>query len=66
MTIEEIKASDSIFLTPVQIAPILSIDPQLIRLQARQDPSKLGFPVMVAKSRTKIPRKPFLDWLGEG
>ena len=65
MTLEEIKRSDSLFLTPVQIAPILGCDPHLIRLMARSDPSKLGFPVTVIRSRTKIPRKPFLEWLGE-
>jgi hypothetical protein len=66
MTIQEIKQSDAMFLTPVQIAPVIGCDPQLIRLQARKDPSKLGFQVTVLGSRTKIPRKPFLEWLGEG
>lgn len=65
MTIQEIKASDAVFLTPAQIAPVLSVDPQVIRIQARNNPEFLGFPVMVAKSRTKIPRVPFLRWLGE-
>ena len=65
MTLEQIKASDAVFLTPAQIAPVLSVDPQVIRIQARNNPEFLGFPVMVAKSRTKIPRVPFLRWLGE-
>ena len=65
MTLEQIKASDALFLTPSDIAPILSVDPQLIRCQARANPALLGFPVTVMKSRTKIPRKPFLAWLGE-
>jgi len=65
MTLEEIKASDALFLTPCQVAPVLGCDPHIIRLQARNDPSKLGFPVTVIKSRTKIPRKQFLTWLGE-
>jgi len=65
MTLTEIKMSDALFLTPKDIAPVIGTDPQLIRLMARKDPSKLGFPVTVVSSRTKIPRKPFLKWLGE-
>ena len=65
MTLYEIKASDALFLTPAQVAPIIGCDPHLIRLQARDRPERLGFPVTVTGSRTKIPRKPFLKWLGE-
>lgn len=65
MTLQEIKDSDAIFLTPRDVAPVLQTDPHLIRLMARSDPAKLGFPVSVIKSRTKIPRVPFLRWIGE-
>ena len=65
MTLQEIKDSDALFLTHGQVAKVLGVDPQLIRLQARSNPDLLGFPVAVLKSRTKIPRRRFLEWLGE-
>ena len=54
MTLEEIKASPSVWLTPAEIAPVLECDPNVIRRQAQDDPSKLGFAVVVATSKTKI------------
>lgn len=65
MTISEIKASDKIFLTPAEIAEVLGTNPQAIRIQARVMPEALGFPVSVIGSRVKIPRKPFLVYMGE-
>ena len=65
MTLEEIKASPSVLLTPAEIAPVLGCDPNVIRRQAQEDPSKLGFAVTVLCSRVKIPRKRFLEFLGE-
>lgn len=66
MTLAEIKASSELTLTPDQVAPVLKCNPHLIRLQARESPQLLGFPVIVVGNRTKIPRKPFLAFLGEG
>ena len=65
MTISEIKASDKIFLTPAEIAEVLGTNPQAIRIQARVMPEALGFPVSVIGTRVKIPRKPFLAYMGE-
>lgn len=65
MTLEEIKASPERWLTAEQIAPILECDPNSIRRQAQTDPTKLGFPVTVLCSRVKVPRKRFLEFLGE-
>lgn len=65
MTVEEIKASPERWLTAEQIAPVLECDPNSIRRQAQADPSKLGFPVTVLCSRVKVPRKRFLEFLGE-
>lgn len=64
MTIEEIKASDKLFLTPCDIAPVLECDPHAIRIIARDCPEQLGFPVIRVRSRTKIPRIPFLQFMG--
>ena len=65
MTLEQIRKSDKLWLTPCDIAPVMKCDPNLIRWQAHNDPAKLGFPVTVLKSRVKINRKCFLEYLGE-
>lgn len=64
MTLEELKASTSDFVRPVDIAPILGVDAQRIRTQAQEAPEKLGFNVCVIGTRVKIPRRAFLAWLG--
>ena len=65
MTLEELRASDKVFLTPADVAPVLGCDPHSIRVAAHQRPELLGFPVIVIGSRVKIPRIPFLIFLGE-
>ena len=64
MTLDEIKASDKTMLTPADVAEVLQADPQDVRLQARMEPDRLGFPVCIIQSRTKIPRIPFLRFMG--
>lgn len=58
--------SDKIFLLPTDVAPLLDCDPHLIRLMARDEKHRqqLGFPVVVIGTRTKIPRIPFLRYMG--
>ena len=63
MTLDEIRNSTKEVLTPADIAGVLNADPQDIRVQARTAPEKLGFPVIIIKSRTKIPRLPFLRYM---
>ena len=53
------------WLNVADIAPLLESDPDAIRCQAKEDPSKLGFPVCVIGSRVKIPRRAFLAFFGE-
>lgn len=64
MEVEEIRNSNKIWLTPADVAPVLHCDPQCIRVQAQKDPSRLGYPVIVMGSRVRIPRIPFLKFLG--
>lgn len=66
MTVDEIKASDKVFLLPSDISEILGCHTQYIRQMAHERPELLGFPVCVIGTRTRIPRKPFLDFIGEG
>lgn len=65
MTLPEIMESSKAVLTAEDIAPVLGASAQHIRLCAKQCPEQLGFPVTVLGSRVKIPRKPFLEYLGE-
>ena len=64
MTIQEMLASDATVLRPVDVADVLGCDPQYVRITARQRPEALGFPVCVIGKRVKIPRLPFLQYLG--
>lgn len=65
MSIEDIKSSVKPYLTAADVAPVLGCDPHSIRVAAHQRPELLGFPVIVIGSRVKIPRIPFLIFLGE-
>ncbi len=64
MTLAEMETSTKTYLTPAEVAPVLGVDPHSIRMQARSDPSKLGFPVIVTGTRTRIPRTQFLGFIG--
>jgi len=63
MTLDEIRNSTKEVLTPADIADVLNADPQDIRVQARQQPERLGFNVAVIGTRVKVPRRAFLNWL---
>lgn len=63
MTIQEIEQSNKEMLIPTDIAPILGCDAHAIRLQARDDPKRLGFPVVLVGTRVKIPKAGFLNYL---
>lgn len=67
MTLEEIRASTKEILTCADVAPILMANPATIHGQAVERPELLGFPVIVAGRRVKIPRRAFLKFMeGEG
>lgn len=62
----DIAAMDVNFLVPAQVAPVIGCDQYAISLMAK-DPTKrglLGFPVIYIGNRTKIPRIPFLHFMG--
>ena len=64
MTIEQIQNSEKLFLSPVEVAPVLGSDPHTVRCTAKQRPELLGFPFTFSGNRMKIPRVPFLRFLG--
>lgn len=66
MTINDLEAMADEVLTPSQVAPLLRMNPDTLRLAAREFPEQLGFPVIVIGSRVKIPRRAFIRFLSEG
>jgi hypothetical protein len=67
MTIEEIRASDKLLLTPKEVATALGIDEQGLRIQAHTCPERLGFQVVITGRNgrsVRIPRIPFLKFMG--
>ena len=64
--LEAIKAMDDVMITPAQAAPAIGCDPHWIRIMARTRPDQLGFPVVIMRSRTKIPRLPFIRFVEGG
>ena len=65
MTIDEMKRSTKQFLIPSDIAEVLESDPHTIRCTARETPELIGYRFTFSGSHMKIPRVPFLRWLGE-
>lgn len=63
MTLSEIKSSNKVFLLAKDVAPVLGSDEQTIRVSAHM--GALGFPCFFTGNRLKIPRIPFLQFLGE-
>ena len=66
MTLEDVRKIEKDFITPAIAAQVLGCDPNYIRLAAHQAPEKLGFPVVVLNSRTKIPRLAFIRFMEGG
>ena len=64
MTLAEIKTSDKAFLTPTDVAEVLQSNPQTVRVTARQRPDLIGYEFTFAGNRMKIPRIPFLRFMG--
>lgn len=64
MTLEEMKSSTKLFITPADVAPLLESDPHTIRCSAREQPDLVGFAFTMVGNRMKIPRMAFLKWLG--
>lgn len=62
MTLNEIESLQKDFLIPSDIAPLLRVHQYSISLQARADPAKLGFPVVVVGNKTLIPKAAFIQF----
>lgn len=56
--------TDREWFTSDEICGVLNMDPQTLRLTARQRPELLGFPAIVSGTRVRFPRIPFLRYMG--
>lgn len=62
MTVDEIRQSEKLLLSPQEVGPLLNMHPQTINLKAKN--GTLPFPFIRSGNRTKIPRLPLMRWLG--
>lgn len=60
MTLAEIEKLPKTMLVAEDVCSYLEADPNTLRWQAQNEPEKLGFPVIVSKSRVKIPKDAFV------
>lgn len=63
-TLDDLINMDKPFLTPSDICGVLGSNPQTIRVTARQRPDLIGFDFTFVGNRMKIPRIPFLRFMG--
>lgn len=61
-----IMDKDGFFLTPQDIAPVLNANPNTIRDTAKEHPEQIGYPFTFNGKLMKIPKIPFLNFLGFG
>lgn len=64
MTLQEIQNMEKAFLTPDDVSGVLGSNPQTVRVTARQRPDLIGFEFTFVGNRMKIPRIPFLRFMG--
>lgn len=63
-TLRDLMESEKDFFTPSDVAGVIGCDPNKIRIAARLEPELLGFSVSVMGSRVRIPKIPFLRYMG--
>lgn len=67
-TLEQLAAIPREYLIPTDVAPVLGVDAYSISVMVREDKrtgrSSFPFPTMRIGTRTKIPKRPFLDAMG--
>lgn len=64
ITLKDLARRERDVLLPEEVAEYLHLAPQQLRAQAREDPSKLGFRVIVCGCKTLIPKWPFIEYIG--
>lgn len=61
--IKEIMDSSDFYLLSEDAAKAIGVAPQNLREQAKDEPEKLGFNVIVVGTSIRIPRIPFLNYI---
>ena len=61
--IKEIMDSSDFYLLSEDAAKAIGVAPQKLREQAKDEPEKLGFNVIVVGKSIRIPRIPFLNYI---
>lgn len=66
LTLKQIAEMDCVFLIPAQVAPVLGCAQYYINVASQTPDGRayLGFPVTRIGNRVKIPRIPFLRFMG--
>ena len=64
MTLQDLAQVEGDVLQAEEVAKYLHCSPQLIREQARTRPERLGFKTIVVGSKTLIPKRPFIEYMG--
>ena len=65
-TMEDLEILTCDWLTPEEAAPVLGTTPQTLLAAAKQGSETIGIPVMVLKSRVKIPRRGLIHFIKYG
>lgn len=60
--VQEIIDNPRPYLVPADVGKVLNINPDTVMAQARA--GMIEFPVMISGSRVRLPKIPFLRWLG--
>ena len=63
MSIAELETMTKETISCSTAAEVIGCNPQLLRIQARECPQALGFPVVVVRKRVKIPRLAFIAYM---
>ena len=63
MSIAELETMTKETISCNTAAEVIGCNPQLLRIQARECPQALGFPVVVVRKRVKIPRLAFIAFM---
>ncbi len=64
--LEDIEKLNKGTLVPTDVCEYLGCHPYSINCQAKEDPSKLGFPVVVIGTRVLIPKEGFVNYMRHG
>ena len=65
MTVEDLKKMKKPVISGTMAAKVMGMDSSRLIGYAREHPERIQFPFQISGNRLKIPRIPFLRWLGE-